>query len=130
MKCPIKIIALYYESPCPTYFLSTLQPTLLYSDSFLVTWVDVVQDIVFLKKEMTADFIFSLSEFQNEALTDFIYILKYVLIRNYFFGIPYSELHQYGFYVAAVACHLHKEKKTKEDFSYSGCQQVNLRLST
>ena len=79
---------------------------------------------------MTADFIFSLSEFQNEALTDFIYILKYVLIRNYFFGIPYSELHQYGFYVAAVACHLHKEKKTKEDFSYSGCQQVNLRLST
>ena len=59
LKCPVKTIALYYQSACPTYFLSTLQPTLLYSDSFLVTWVDVVQDIVFFKRWQLILFYFS-----------------------------------------------------------------------
>ena len=58
LKCPVKTIALYYQSACPTYFLSTLQPTLLYSDSFLVTWVDVVQDIGFFKDDSWFYFIF------------------------------------------------------------------------
>ena len=123
LKYPVKIIALYYESVCPTYFLSALQPNpfVLRLFSCHMGWCSSG----FLKNK----FISSFSKFQHQASTDFItkgiFNQKWLMPSSYwydkfisknkknfmpfrnsiwnlvnlekfctdFFGIPFPELH-------------------------------------